>query len=311
LGDVDATLLLQQLFNALTLGAIYALIAIGYTMVFGIIQLVNFAHGELFMMGSFVGLVFLSSIGVTGAVRDPVLLVAILVVTFAFTMTVMGGVAMLIERVAYRPLRRAPRLAPLITAIGISFILQNAALIVFGAAPRNFPQLVDVSARIEVLGASIAVLNIFLVVAALGLMVAAHLFITRTRLGRAMRCTALDWDAARLMGVNLNVTIAATFFIGGALAGAGGIVHGLYFGSTHFLVGFAGGLKAFTAAIMGGVGNTTGATIGGFIVAFIEVAAAQAGLARWSEAVVFALLIFFLVFRPTGLLGTQVVAQRR
>jgi branched-chain amino acid transport system permease protein len=308
---VDVDLITQQLLNALTLGAIYALIAIGYTMVFGIIQLVNFAHGELFMVGSFAGLVLLDALGFHGAITDPALLAGVLVLTFGSAMLLVGALAVGIERFAYRPLRYAPRLAPLITAIGVSFILQNLALIMFGAAPRGFPQLIDPRASVVILGIPIAILNLLLIAAALGLMAAARQFVLGTKLGRAMRCTALDWDAARLMGVNLNVTIAWTFFIGGSLAAAGGIVHGLYFGSTSFVIGFAAGLKGFTAAIMGGVGNTTGAAIGGFIVAFIEVAAGQAGLTRWSEAIVFALLIAFLVFRPTGLLGTQVVRQRR
>ena len=295
----------QQFANALTLGAIYALVALGYTMVYGIIELINFAHGEVFMVGAFVSMYFLTTLGFSGAIPDPLLLAAVLVAAFVVSMTVMGIIGVVIERFAYRPLRNAPRLAPLITAIGVSFILQNLVQIWQGSAQVNTPQLINVSASFELLGARISYISMFIVAVAVGLMVALQLFVARTKLGRAMRATAQDREAAQLMGININGTIAATFFIGSALAGAAGVVQGLYFGSIHFTLGFQAGLKAFTAAVLGGIGNITGAALGGFVIGFIEVTAASRGLFVWSQALVFTVLIIVLVFRPAGLLGQQ------
>lgn len=296
----------EQFVNALTLGAIYALVAIGYTMVYGIIELINFAHGDMFMVGTFVSLSFLVSLGFSGAVRDPALLVVLLVAVFLLTSIVMGLVGVLIERSAYRPLRNAPRLAPLITAIGVSFILQNVVQIFYGPFQTNSPQIFPTDVFIEVGNVRIPVLSFFIVAVAVGLMIGLQLFIGRTRLGRAMRSTALDRDAAALMGVNINRTIAITFFIGSALAGAAGVVYGLQYGVTRFDLGFQAGLKAFTAAVLGGIGNTVGAALGGFIIGFIEVGAVAFGYGRWGPAVVFGVLVIVLVFRPAGLLGQQV-----
>jgi branched-chain amino acid transport system permease protein len=295
-----------QFVNALTLGAIYALVAIGYTMVYGIIELINFAHGDVFMVGTFVSLSFLTSLGFSGAVTDPLLLVVLLIAVFAFTMIVMGLVGVLIERSAYRPLRNAPRLAPLITAIGVSFILQNIVQIFYGPFQTNSPQIFPTDWFITLGDVQIPVLSIFIVTVAVGMMIGLQLFIGRTRLGRAMRSTALDRDAAALMGVNINRTIAITFFIGSALAGAAGVTYGLQYGVTRFDLGFQAGLKAFTAAVLGGIGNQVGAALGGFIIGFIEVAAVAFGYGRWGPAVVFGVLVIVLVFRPAGLLGQQV-----
>jgi branched-chain amino acid transport system permease protein len=306
---VDIATLVQQLVNALTIGAIYALIALGYTMVYGIIELINFAHGDVFMVGSFVSFWMLVTLGFNGPINNPVELVAILLLTFTVSMVVMGTVGVVIERFAYRPLRHAPRLAPLITAIGVSFILQNIVQIIWGPSPVNVPQIFDVQASFNLLGASVKFLSVFIVALAAVLMIALQLFVTRTNLGRAMRSTSQDREAAQLMGVDINTTIALTFFIGAALAGAAGVVQGLYFGTTFFIVGFQAGLKAFTAAVLGGIGNTTGAAIGGFMIGFIEVFSAQAGYARWSEAIVFTILILVLVFRPTGILGQQAMER--
>jgi branched-chain amino acid transport system permease protein len=301
----------QQVANALTLGAIYALIALGYTMVYGIIELINFAHGDIFMVGGFCSMLLLTRIllpafGLTAPIMDFPVLVGVLILTFGLTMPIMGLVGVTIERFAYRPLRNAPRVAPLITAIGVSFILQNLALIFFGPASVNTPQLISTDLHVDVFGASIAYVNIFIIVLALSLMVGLGLFVGRTRLGRAMRSTAQDREAAQLMGVDLNLTIAITFFIGSALAGAAGVVWGLYLGSVKWDLGFNGGLKAFTAAVLGGIGITTGAALGGFVIGFIEVGASALGYSRWSEAIVFAALIVVLVFRPAGILGQQI-----
>jgi branched-chain amino acid transport system permease protein len=296
----------QQFVNALTIGAIYALVALGYTMVYGIIELINFAHGDIFMVGAFVSLFFLGQqLGQTGPVTELPVLALLLVAAFTLTMLVMGLIGVIIERFAYRPLRNAPKLAPLITAIGLSFILQNIVQSIYGPSPINTPQLISPVARFDLLGASIGYINLFVIVVAVSLMVGLQLFVNRTKLGRAMRSTAQDREAAQLMGVDINRTIAATFFIGSALAGAAGVVQGLYFGNIQFTLGFQAGLKAFTAAVLGGIGNITGAALGGFVIGFVEVTAAARGQFIWAQALVFAVLILVLVFRPTGLLGQQ------
>ncbi len=293
-----------QFINAVTIGAIYALIALGYTMVYGIIELINFAHGEIFMCGSFVSWWLLTTLGFSGAINDPLLLLGVLILAFFVSMLVMGIVGVVIERLAYRRLRNAPRLAPLITAIGVSFILQNIVFVVVSNSIVTTPQIIP-NTQLAFGPVSISLINLFVIVLAVVLMVALQLFIGRTRLGRAMRSTAIDRDAAQLMGVDINTTIALTFFIGSALAGAAGVVQGLYFGITVFNIGFQAGLKAFTAAVLGGIGNTTGAAVGGFVIGFMEVISSVWGQGRWSEAVVFGVLVLVLVFRPTGILGQQ------
>ena len=293
-----------QFINAVTIGAIYALIALGYTMVYGIIELINFAHGEIFMCGSFVSWWLLTTLGFSGAINDPLVLLGVLILAFFVSMLVMGVVGVVIERLAYRRLRNAPRLAPLITAIGVSFILQNIVFVVVSNSIVTTPQIIP-NTQLAFGPISISLINLFVIVLAVGLMVALELFIGRTRLGRAMRSTAIDRDAAQLMGVDINTTIALTFFIGSALAGAAGVVQGLYFGITVFNIGFQAGLKAFTAAVLGGIGNTTGAALGGFVIGFLEVVSSVWGQGRWSEAVVFGVLVLVLVFRPTGILGQQ------
>jgi branched-chain amino acid transport system permease protein len=298
----------DQFINALTIGAIYALIALGYTMVYGIIELINFAHGEIFMVGSFVSWWLLTTLGFSGAIKDPVLLVVILALSFIVSMGVMGFIGMFIERVAYRPLRSAPRLAPLITAIGISFILQNIVIVLISNSVVNIPQIMP-NTELKLGPVVIRQVNLFVIALALALMLALQLFVRRTRLGRAMRSTAMDREAAQLMGVDINTTIALTFFIGSALAGAAGVVQGLYFGVTVFNIGFGAGLRAFTAAVLGGIGNTTGAAVGGFTIGFLEVLSQAFGYGRWSEAAVFGTLVLVLIFRPTGILGQQ-LAER-
>jgi branched-chain amino acid transport system permease protein len=296
----------RQFVNALTIGAIYALVALGYTMVYGIIELINFAHGDVFMVGGFVALFVLTEIlGQQGSSADLAQIVILLATTFAVTMLLVGLLGIAIERFAYRPLRNAPRLAPLITAIGMSFILQNAVQIVYGPSPVNTPQVIPPTARIDLAGISIGWINIFIIVSSVILMVVLQLFVQRTRIGRAMRSTASDREAAALMGVDINRTIAVTFFIGSALAGAAGVVQGLYFGNIQFTLGFQSGLKAFTAAVLGGIGNLSGAAIGGFFIGFVEVTAANFGLFVWAQAFVFIVLIVTLVFRPAGIFGQQ------
>jgi branched-chain amino acid transport system permease protein len=296
----------QQTFNALSIGSIYALIALGYTMVYGIIELINFAHGDIFMLGAFGAVVFIGGImGQTGAVQNIPLLIFLIGGALLFTMPLIGFLNVSIERIVYRPLRNAPRLAPLITAIGVSFILQNVALVLAGSGDRRAPQIFPLSWQVSILGASISVLSIFIFVLALTLMFALQAFVGRTRLGRAMRATAQDREAASLMGVDMNQTISLTFLLGGALAAAAGVVWDLRFGYVRQDLGFNAGLKAFTAAVLGGIGNITGAVLGGFVIGFVENFASANNLSRWSEFAVFMVLTFVLIFRPSGILGQQ------
>lgn len=297
---------IDQFVNAMTLGAIYALVALGYTMVYGIIELINFAHGDVFMVGSFVAMFISKSLlGNTGGISDIPLLLLNVIVVFPLTIGCMALVGALIERLAYRPLRRAPKLAPLITAIGVSFILQNIIQFFFGSTIITVPQLVPIEWAFQVGGARIPLLNLFVIATSIILMAGLQIFVSRTRTGRAMRTTSMDRDASSLMGVDINRTIMITFLIGSGLAGAAGVIHGFYYGNTNSSLGFASGLKAFTAAVLGGIGNTAGAALGGFLIAFVEVGAAAFGYGRWGGAIVFSLLVIFLVFRPTGLLGSH------
>jgi len=257
-------------------------------------------------VGAFCSMFVLTNVlGQKGPINEPAALAAFLFVDFAITMILLGLLGVAIERFAYRPLRNAPRLAPLITAIGVSFILQNVIQIIYGPSPINTPQVLNPTARVDVLGVSVGWVNLFVIAAAVILMVALQLFVGRTRIGRAMRSTAQDRQAAQLMGVDINRTIAITFFIGSALAGAAGVIQGLYFGNIQFTLGFQAGLKAFTAAVLGGIGNITGAALGGFLIGFVEVTAAAQGFYVWGQALVFGVLIITLVFRPAGLLGQQ------
>ena len=295
---------IQQTVNALSIGAIYALIALGYTMVYGIIELINFAHGDIFMVGAFVSVIFLGAItGQTGSVDNVPLLAILLVGALVFTMPIIGVLNVGIERLVYRPLRNAPRLAPLITAIGVSFILQNIALVIAGSGDRSSPQIFPLSWQIHFGGASISVLSIFIFALAMTLMLALQAFVNRTRLGRAMRATAQDREAAALMGVDMNQTIALTFLLGGMLAAAAGVVWGLRFGYVRQDLGFNAGLKAFTSAVLGGIGNISGAVLGGFVIGFIENFASSVGQSRWSEFLVFMILTLVLIFKPSGLFG--------
>ena len=295
----------EQLVFGLTNGAIFALIALGYTMVYGIIELINFAHGDIFTVGGFLGL---TTIGLLHLDQAPAILILPgLIVVFAVAMVLNGLLGVAIERVAYRPLRNAPRLAPLITAVGMSFVLEGILFLIKGPNQVSFPNLLP-SGSINLGVASVGVSNLVIVLIALGLMVALSQFIGRTRIGRAMRATAQDRDAARLMGININRTIAITFFIGSALAAAGGIIYGFYFQTIAFDVGFRSGLIAFTAAVFGGIGNVVGASIGGFAIGIMIafVSGYFQGGGQWSDVVVFSILILTLVFRPTGLLGMRV-----
>jgi branched-chain amino acid transport system permease protein len=306
------SLIIQELIVGLATGAIYALIALGYTMVYGIIELINFAHGDIFMIGSFASIAIFAILGVT-ITSQPVgiVLIVILVLTCLGTMLFTAVLGVVIERVAYRPLRNAPRLAPLISAIGVSLILQDLGKLWNGVADVPFPQIFP-KVTYHFGSVSINSVDIFVVVVACLLMVALQWLVRTTSIGRAMRAVAQDREAASLMGVNVDRIISITFFIGAALAGAAGFIYGLKYGSTIFSVGYQFGLIAFTAAVLGGIGNIAGAVLGGVLIGVIEALATfipssvlPGGGSAWTRAIIFGILILILVFRPSGLLGQQ------
>ncbi len=287
-------------------GSLYALIALGYTMVYGIIELINFAHGDVFTLGAFIGLTLMPLFGLHEGVSAGLGMILPLAGVFLLTMLICGAINVAIERVAYRPLRYAPRLAPLITAIGMSFGLEGLMFLWKGPSNVHFPNLLP-GDRIPLGGsASIGVKDLIVIAAAVVLVGALTQFIDRSKLGKAMRATAQDRDAAGLMGIDINRTIAATFFIGAVLAGAGGIMYGLYFNNITFDLGFSAGLVAFTAAVGGGIGNIPGAALGGLLIGIIATFSDGYFASTWTQVLIFAILILVLVFRPTGLLGMQV-----
>ena len=304
-------LLLKLVIVGLSTGAIYALIALGYTMVYGIIELINFAHGDIFMMGTLVTLTIMNWFGIVAENPPKVLtwdLIAKLAITALGSFLVCAILGVIIERVAYRPLRNAPRLAPLISAIGVSLVLEDTGKLWKGNVDIPFPSLPFASFRVGFVSiSSITVLMLFI---ASALMIALHLLVTRTRLGRAMRAVAQDREAAALMGVNVNRIISMTFFIGAGLAGAAGFIYSLQFPNTKFSIGYDLGLVAFTCAVLGGIGNIVGAMVGGLIIGLVHSLVSEIpgtilphGGDAWVSAVVYGVLILILVFRPSGLLG--------
>jgi branched-chain amino acid transport system permease protein len=297
----------QVLVFGLADGAMFALVALGYTMVYGIIELINFAHGDVFTLAAYVGAALITFFSTSENVFQIGNLVALLLV-FPVTMLIMGVVNITIERVAYRPLRNAPRLAPLITAIGMSFLLEGIMFLWHGPATVHVPNLLPHGPGYEgyVGGVFIGFKDVFVVVAAAILVALLALFINRSKLGKAMRATAQDRDASQLMGININRTIAATFFIGALLAGAGGMIWGLYFNTITYNLGFRTGLIAFTSAVFGGIGNIPGAALGGMIIGLIAAFSDAYIGSKWTQVVIFGILIAVLVFRPTGLMGMRV-----
>ena len=306
---------IQQIMNGLVLGSIYALIALGYTMVYGILGIINFAHGEVLMVGALTAMTSISAIR-SIAPGLPQWLTLILATLIA--MTVCGVLSYTIERVAYRPLRNAPRLAPLITAIGVSIILQTLAMIIWSRNPMIFPELLP-SDPIDIgqTGATITGKEIVIIVMAFLVMAGLLILVNRTKLGRAMRATAENPKVAGLMGVNQNFVISATFVIGGALAAVAGVMMATNYGNAHFYMGFIPGLKAFTAAVLGGIGNLAGAMIGGILLGLIEALGAgyigdlTGGLfgSNYQDVFAFIVLITVLVFRPSGIMGERVAAR--
>jgi branched-chain amino acid transport system permease protein len=312
--------LVQQLVNGTVLGATIGLIALGYTMVYGIIQLINFAHGEIFMIGAFSGLYAYNhfipeSLRQNTAVALPMVMLAAIVASTV--------VAVLTERFAYRPLRRAPRLAPLITAIGVSIALQEAIRLFYpgGKNRQSFPRMISsggfhfgghqVGAEQAAGGVTIAWTSVFTVVTAVVLMLALEAFVNRTRLGKAMRATSQDPETAKLMGIDTDKVIVVAFILGGALAGVAGVIQGVRFTAIDFRIGFLAGIKAFTAAVLGGIGNIRGAVLGGFVIGMVEALATEylPNGSAWKDVWAFVVLVVVLTFRPQGLLGEQVAVR--
>lgn len=293
-------LFLQQLLNGFTLGAIYALIALGYTMIYGVIQLINFAHGEVFMVGAYLALtVFL----LIGSVAWPWWLI-LLVCGFG-AMVGCGLLGLAIERTAYRPIRHSPRLNALITAIGMSFFLQNAVMLLYGATDRQMPNVIPLI-RWEWGSVSITLMHVIVWSASALLMVGLQVLVTATKLGMAMRATAQDVRACALVGIPINRIIAMTFMIGSALAAMGGMLFGWTYGTINFHDGYMVGLKAFTAAVLGGIGNIPGAMVGGLMLGMLEGLGAGYLSAQWKNVFAFVILVVLLLFKPTGLLGERV-----
>jgi branched-chain amino acid transport system permease protein len=293
---------LQQLTNGLAVGGIYALIALGYTMVYGVLKLINFAHGELFALGAYLGFTLLASFGLADLAGGLGVVLSLLI--FAMGLTAVAGY--FLERVAYRPLRQSNRLTAVVSALGASIFFQNAMMLVYGAKARVYPGGILPSAAISVFGVEIPVIRILIFSSSVLLMCLLFWFIHRTRTGVAVRAVSLDQGAARLMGINVNRIISLIFLIGPALGAAAGVMVGLLYGQIKYDMGVSYGLKAFTAAILGGIGNIPGAMVGGILLGVVEALGAAYISIAWKDAIAFSTLILILIFRPTGILGERV-----
>jgi branched-chain amino acid transport system permease protein len=301
----NLTRLGENIVAGISNGAIWALVAIGYTLVYGIVELINFAHGEVFMIGSFISGSFIATLGLTTGSSTVVIFFGLLL-TLPVAMLGSGSLNTLIERVAYKPLRTAPKLAPLITAVGMSFILQNIGLLWKGGNQQGVPDLVNAQhTLVTIFGVTIENADVLSIAVTIPLLLVMTTFITRSRLGKAMRATAQDPEAARLMGINVDTTISLTFLLGGMLAGAAGLIYAMYQTTIWYFQGFTGGLIAFTAAVMGGIGNLRGAVLGGLIIGCIQQMSDNRIGSEWTPAIVFAYLVLIMVFKPSGLLGEQ------
>ncbi|MBV8447897.1 MAG: branched-chain amino acid ABC transporter permease [Hyphomicrobiales bacterium] len=297
-------ILLQQVINGVSLGAMYALLALGFTMVYGIIELINFAHFNIFMVGSFIAMWVMQLMGFTGQshVLYGLPLTAMLVFVLCVTMVATGVLGALIERFGLRALRGVSGTAPMITTIGLSYILFNVILLGAGADTKNYSNPMP-NIRWEFGDAVLHLRELILWGVSLVLMLALHYFVRRTKMGKAMQATAQDQEAARMVGVDVDRVVIITFFIGSALAGAAGVIFGLYYNYTNFGIGYTAGLRAFTAAVLGGIGNIPGAMLGGVLIGLIESLGGQYLAVRWTDVIIFSILVLVLVFRPTGLLG--------
>jgi branched-chain amino acid transport system permease protein len=300
----DYGVLLQQVVNGLSLGAMYALLALGFTLVYGILELINFAHSNVFMISSFVGMWALQLLGISGQSRvlTGLALAGALAFAFVVTMAVAGVIGVAIERLSLRPLRGVRGPAAMITTIGVSYILFNIILLTVGAGSENYPNPLPV-VRWQLGTVTVELKEVLIWSVTLVLMIALHFFISRSRLGKAMRATAQDAEAARMMGVDVDRVIVTAFFLGSALAGAAALIFGLYYNYTSFIIGYTAGLRAFTAAVLGGIGSIPGAMVGGVLIGLIETLGGQLIAVRWTDVIIFSILVLVLVFVPTGLFG--------
>src|SRR5918995_4406628 len=314
---MDWDKLVQLLVNGVTLGSVYALVALGFSMVYGILKLLNLAHGDVLMVGAFIGW---GALGWLGGAQDPSVAVWLLIVLMILAaMAGCGFLGVAIERFAYRPLRRSPRIAPLISALGVSFFIQNSVLLLFGANFRSYDSfdLVDVGVGVEWGPLHLWVMRIVVIASAVAMMAGLWLLVTRSKLGKAMRATAFDREAAAMMGIDVDRVIVKTFFIGSALAGAAGVLVGLVFGQINHFMGFGYGLKGFTAAVVGGIGSIPGAMFGGLFIGLAE--ALSVGYiedftrgrlgSAFSDLVVFLILVLFMLLRPQGIFGKAEVKK--
>ncbi len=296
---------LQQLTNGLAVGGIYALIALGYTMVYGVMKLINFAHGDLFTYGAYLGMTLITSLLLQDRL-GPLLGVLVLAV---MVMGLVGLLGVILERAAYRPLRNSPRLSAVVSALGASIFLQNTVMLIYGARFQVYPEGILPETVVSLFGLQIPLIRILVVLVSLAMMAALYLFVQKTKTGTAIRAAAIDQGAAQLMGINVNGVIRLVFLIGPALGGAAGLLVGLYYGQVNFTMGWLYGMKAFTAAILGGIGNIPGAMIGGLALGVIEALGAAYLSIAWKDAIAFCVLILILIVRPTGLLGERVAEK--
>jgi branched-chain amino acid transport system permease protein len=286
---------LQQLINGVALGSTYALIALGYTMVYGIITLINFAHGEIFMAGAFVGLLLVATFKMN------------LFLAMAIAMVVCMAMGVVIELIAYRPLRKsASRLSALISAIGVSIFLSSLALLLFGADAKGFPDYAFPSHQVKIGSAEISTLQLLIIGVSALLMISLEFIVQKTKIGKAMRATSEDYNTAALMGINVNMVISFTFALGSSLAAAGGVLVGVLFNAVSFNMGLMAGLKAFAAAVLGGIGSIPGAMLGGLVLGVTEVLGVAVGYSSYRDAIAFAILVLVLLVKPTGLLGQKI-----
>jgi len=294
------TMLLQQIINGLTVGGVYALIALGYTLVYGILELINFAHGEIYMIGAYLGIIFLGIFTASGLTQYSLILSLFL--TFVMSIIVCSAYGFTIEKLAYKPLRNAPRLNPLISAIGVSIFLQNYVMLTQGATDKVFPHVIPVT-KIEFSNVTMTTLQLFIIIVSLLLMTMLHLFIMKTKTGKAMRAVAQDKVMASLLGIDIDRIISVTFIIGSGLAAVAGLMVAMYYGLVNYSIGYIAGIKAFTAAVLGGIGSIPGAMVGGFLLGLIESLGASYLSSEYKDAYAFIVLILILLVKPTGLFG--------